>query len=276
MEYTPRYWGTFKGNIIEAIAIEWCFSFQEVRDATNIDTQRLYDLIGELMREDLIYVYDDQYRVSKELYYEYWDYAVHFTDLPQRIHEEEMEIMGLSAVEQTQPKMITWINTWVELQNNYDVDITVNKDHFYLDGSLLPAFIHDLVRRARSSITYVSPWIEEIGVTKNLMTASSHGKRVLIVTREPEWSSRSDWGQRQAAIYEKCHSNLTKHDAVIFYRNEIHGKVLLVDDLVAVISSFNLLKNPASGLSWEAGIVTYEPDVINSIKESISRLITDT
>jgi hypothetical protein len=43
MEYTPQYWGTARGKIIEAIAIDWCFTFQEVRDATNIDTQRARD-----------------------------------------------------------------------------------------------------------------------------------------------------------------------------------------------------------------------------------------
>jgi hypothetical protein len=93
MEYTPQYGGTSKGKILEAIAIDWCFTFQEIRDATNIDTQTLYDLIGVLMREDLIYIYDGQYRVTKDLYHEYWDYAVHFTDLPEKIHEEERETL---------------------------------------------------------------------------------------------------------------------------------------------------------------------------------------
>ena len=276
MEFTPIYWETPKGKIIEAIAIDWCFLFQEVKDATNMETTELYNLIGELMEENLIYVYDGQYRVDKDLYHEYWNYAVHFTDLPEKIHKESMEIMGIPVEEQVTLGIIDWVNTWVNLQKNYDIDVTVNNNHFYLDGSLLPAFIHDLVRRASSSITYVSPWIEEIGVTKNLMTASSHGKKVIIVTREPDWSSRSDWGKRQAGMYEKCHTNLSKFGAIICYKNEIHGKVLLVDDLIAVVSSFNLLKNPASGLSWEAGVVTYEPNVVKSINESISRLIADT
>jgi len=33
-----------------------------------------------------------------------------------------MELMGLSIVEQVQPRIISWVNTWVDLQKNYDLD----------------------------------------------------------------------------------------------------------------------------------------------------------
>jgi hypothetical protein len=169
-----------------AIAIHWCFSFWEVQKAIKIDPDELYSLIGELMAEDLIYVYEGQYRVKKDLYYEYWDYAVHYTDLPEKIHEETMEIFGEPVEEQVTKGIIEWVNIWVEFQNNYENEISVHNNHFFLDGSLLPTFIHDLVRRANKSITYVAPYIEEIGVTKNLMIASAHGKKVIILTRNPE------------------------------------------------------------------------------------------
>ena len=106
--------------------------------------------------------------------------------------------------------------------------------------------------------------------------ASAHGKKVVTITREPDLSSKIDWIKKQAGMYEKCHSNLEKSGATVCYINKIHGKVLLVDDLIAVVSSFNLLKNPASGLSWEAGIITYEPDVFKSIKDSISKMLDQT
>ena len=276
MDYTPPHWGSKKGKIIEAIAIHWCFEFWEVQGATEIDPNELYDLIGELMAEDLVYVYEDQYRVKKDVYHEYWDYAVHFTDLPEKIHEETMEIMGIPVEEQVSEGIIDWVNVWIDFQKNYGIEISAQNNHFYLDGSLLPTFIHDLVRRASKNITYVSPWIEEIGVTKNLMIASKHGKKVNIITREPDWSSKTDWIKKQAGIYEKCHSNLEKSGATVCYNNEIHGKVLLIDNLIAVVSSFNLLKNPASGLSWEAGIITYEPDVVKTIKDSISKMLDQT
>lgn len=276
MDYTPPYWGSNKGKIIEAIAIHWCFKFWDVQETTGIEQTELYKLIGELMAEDLVYVYEDQYRVEKDLYHEYWDYAVHFTDLPEKIHEETMELFGEPVEEQVTRGIIDWVNIWVEFQNNYENKITVQNNHFYLDGSLLPAFIHDLVRRASKNITYVSPFIEEIGVTKNLMIASAHGKKVVTITREPDLSSKIDWIKKQAEMYEKCHSNLEKSGATVCYIDKIHGKVLLLDDLIAVVSSFNLLKNPASGLTWEAGIITYELDVVKSIKESISKMLDKT
>ncbi len=273
MEYTPPHWGTKKGKIIESIAIQWCFTFQEILDEIKIESKELHALIGELMAERLVYVYEGQYRVNKELYHEYWNYAVHFTDLPEKIHEETMETMGLTVEERVAEGIVEWVNTWIKFQRNYENEISVNKDHFYLDGNLLPTFIHDLVRRARRNIIYVAPWIEEIGVTKNLMIASAHGKTVNIITRKPDWSSTTDWQKRQAGIYEKCHSNLINAGVTIFYNNKIHGKVLLIDDVIAIVSSFNLLKNPASGLSWEAGIITYEPTIVHSIKASINKML---
>ena len=274
MDYTPPHWGTKKGQIINAIAIDWCFKFWDVQRTTNIESSELYDLIGELMFENVIYVYEGQYRVNKELYHEYWDYAVNFTDLPEKIYKESMEIEGKQVDINAENDIIDWINTWAEFQKSYGKEIIVNNNHFYLDGSLLSDFIYDLVRRANSKITYVSPWVEEIGVTKNLMLASTHGKNVTVITRAPDWSSKSDWYNRQSGIYEKCHSNLSKSGASIIYNNEIHGKVLLVDDTIAVVSSFNLLKNPASGLSWEAGIITYDQNIVSSINESIKIMTT--
>ena len=269
MDYTPSYWDSEKGKVIKAIALDWCFTFWEVQERTEIEPSELYDLIGELMSEDVIYCYEDQYRIVKELYHEYWDYAVHFTDLPEKIYKESQEIEE-SLREVKEEGVIQWVKTWIDFQRNYDNEIKLNNDHFYLDGCLLPNFIHDIVRRANEKIIYVAPWIEEIGVTKNLVNACKHGKIVTIVTREPFWSTQSDWGKRQAEVYEKCHSNLLDSGVRVCYNNEVHGKVLLVDDLVAVVSSFNLLKNPASGLSWEAGVITFDLDIVKSITDSIN------
>ena len=79
------------------------------------------------------------------------------------------------------------VKIWIGFQQYYDHEITLNNNHFYLDGSLLANFIHDLVRRASKKIIYVSPWIEEIGVTKNLVNASRHGKKVVVVTRHVQY-----------------------------------------------------------------------------------------
>ena len=273
MENTPPYWGTKKGIILESIAINWRFTFNDVSIATDIDYSELYDLIGELMSENMIYVFEDQYRVNKETYHEYWNYAVHFTDLPEKKHKETIEINGIPSKNDFSSDLIDWINIWVRFQQNYEYEISINNNHFYLDGSLLANFIHDLIRRAKIKITYVSPWIEEIGVTKTLMSASSHNRKVIVLTRKPDWSAKSDWDNRQTKIYKKCHSNLSKSGATVCYNNEIHGKVLLVDGLVAVVSSFNLLKNPASGISWEAGLVTFDSTIVNSIEKSIDSMM---
>lgn len=84
MDYSPPHWGTKKGSILKAIAIDWLFTFRDVQKETNIEPSELYNLIGELVSENLVYVYESQYRVDKETYHEYWDYAVHYNNLPER------------------------------------------------------------------------------------------------------------------------------------------------------------------------------------------------
>ena len=58
----------------------------------------------------------------------------------------------------------------------------------------------------------------------------------------------------------------------MMYHNDLHAKLIIIDDLVAVVSSMNFMQRAAAGITWEAGIVTMNKEIVDSIKTSLADL----
>jgi phosphatidylserine/phosphatidylglycerophosphate/cardiolipin synthase-like enzyme len=67
-----------------------------------------------------------------------------------------------------------------------------------------------------------------------------------------------------------------KSGVQIYYNDYVHAKLMLVDGLVAFISSMNFTSSSSGGKAWEAGIVTWQQGAVNSGLISISTTINDT
>jgi phosphatidylserine/phosphatidylglycerophosphate/cardiolipin synthase-like enzyme len=65
---------------------------------------------------------------------------------------------------------------------------------------------------------------------------------------------------------------LKKSGINVIYDKSVHAKLIVIDNEVAVISSMNFSLTSSGGKSWEAGIVSIEENVINSIIDSIRTL----
>jgi phosphatidylserine/phosphatidylglycerophosphate/cardiolipin synthase-like enzyme len=61
---------------------------------------------------------------------------------------------------------------------------------------------------------------------------------------------------------------------VLYYRN-LHAKIMLFDDEIAIVSSMNILVGATAGFSWEAGIITLDKKTVDMIKDSITNLNLD-
>lgn len=94
-------------------------------------------------------------------------------------------------------------------------------------------------------------------------------REVIVITREPNSNAKREWEKQQAHEQARCYKEMRETGVEMRYKNDLHGKILVFDREVAILSSFNFTRNPASGTSWEAGIVTYEKEIINGIMESI-------
>ena len=67
-----------------------------------------------------------------------------------------------------------------------------------------------------------------------------------------------------------------KSGVQILYNDYVHAKLLLVDDLVAFVSSMNFTSSSSGGKAWEAGVITWQQGIVNSILNSIKNIIEDT
>jgi len=59
----------------------------------------------------------------------------------------------------------------------------------------------------------------------------------------------------------------------VVYNGRGHAKLILVDKSIAVVSSMNLISFSKGDSSWEAGLVTKEDAVVESIIDSIYQLL---
>jgi phosphatidylserine/phosphatidylglycerophosphate/cardiolipin synthase-like enzyme len=75
------------------------------------------------------------------------------------------------------------------------------------------------------------------------------------VTRTPDKQS-----------YHDFHAKLKSAGVATEYNETIHAKVILVDDKVAVVSSMNMYAHSSGGGVWEAGIVSWDPETIESVR----------
>jgi len=271
MSQLPPYYDTLKGKIIQAIAISSCYDFRSIQSVTGISTNQLQNLINELLAENILCFWEDSknLKVTSETYwiwFNFFMYGPDFTLRPDIIPKKDESVEGI----------IGWIQSWVNFyKKEYKLMIPVGTNHFYLDGPLLIDFLSSIIKRADKQIIVFTPWIENINLTKLLVRSCESNCEVLVITRQPKYNARREWEIKQAQEQSKCHEELKNAGVEIRLRNDIHSKVMLVDKQIAIISSFNFTRNPASGTSWEAGIITYEKNVVEGIIKSIDNYLSD-
>jgi phosphatidylserine/phosphatidylglycerophosphate/cardiolipin synthase-like enzyme len=126
-----------------------------------------------------------------------------------------------------------------------------------------------LIKRAEVDVLVTSPFVERCHISNSLISAISNGVRVRLVTHNPKFDR---YNQQQR---EKYHSKLRKKGVLITYENSVHAKLIVIDRAVAIVSSMNFLASSSGGASYEAGLVTIEPNVVQSVYRSINnKLLT--
>ena len=59
----------------------------------------------------------------------------------------------------------------------------------------------------------------------------------------------------------------------IYNNKKVHAKVIVVDRALAIVSSMNFIVQSSGGQSWEAGLVTIDPSVVEDVVNSILNLL---
>jgi phosphatidylserine/phosphatidylglycerophosphate/cardiolipin synthase-like enzyme len=95
--------------------------------------------------------------------------------------------------------------------------------------------------------------------------AKKSGINVQIITRPPQ-DKYADRLQKK----QDFHNRLKEDDISIIYQKKVHAKIIVVDRAVAIVSSMNFYPDSSAGVSWEAGLISTDSEVVESMVKSIA------
>ena len=153
-----------------------------------------------------------------------------------------------------------WTADWRKLKK---LDFSMENKHFFLIGMDLDDFTKQLIRMAKKTILIANPFIENCYLTEELINSAQSSTDIQIVTRDPKPHETKKF---------KCHSKLKQMNILLRTDDQIHSKIMVVDNSIAVVSSMNFYAGSSGGASKEAGIVSMDKQVVESAANYIRRL----
>jgi len=276
----PRYWGDWKGLVLKAIAIDGARTWQEIHGSTGLDSRDLNATLKELFSLDILSKSGDKYWIENyELYKEYAKYGSQITEsspdktkrsitltpeIREKLDNFSRYCKGnpqISKVPVMQPVLIT------ALQN--ELDFNNCSEHLFLEGDSLDRLSKDIISSGEKAVVVVNPYVDKCSLSDKLKDACAAGREVVLVTRSPDLE-RAGKGREQKRAY---HRALMQSGVQVYYNDYVHAKLLVVDGLVALVSSMNFIVSSSGGRSWEAGMVTWEEGAVNSTAEAIQKIL---
>jgi len=154
-----------------------------------------------------------------------------------------------------------WTADWRQVKQ---LKFSMENKHFFLSGMDLDDFTKQLIRMAKSSILIANPFIESCYLTDALINSAQSSTKIEIVTRYPKPKETKK---------AECHKKLKQANIHLRYDNQIHSKIIVVDNSIAVVSSMNFYSGSSGGASKEAGMVSMDEQVVESAAKYIKKLI---
>lgn len=258
----PRFWGSWKGRVIKAITIDDARTWDEIRDLTGLSpmslNRALYEMFELRILEKTI---NGTYTVSHNIDKEYKS----FFDR-QKEHEESAKAPTQTRFsEEKQKELIDWIDQWRKLK---ELTFPLESKHFFLEGRYLDDLSKELICKAKSEVLVANPFVNNCDLSNTLREASKNGVEVKLITRPPK-IERVQFQQNK----EEYHGLLKEDGVKVTYNKAVHAKLITVDRAVAILSSMNFYSGSSGGASWEAGLVSMEKTVVESIADSILGLL---
>jgi hypothetical protein len=248
--FSLPYWETKEGNVIKAIVSHARpLSWKEIQEATGLDKVSLNKALSNLFFSKEIYKVGDTpntlYKVSSELYKPY-----------------RAKLDSLWRLERKK-ELVEWITQWKDMRK---LDFPLEHEHFFLEGRHLDDFSKELVSHAKSKVRVVNPFIQDCDLSNTLREARKRGVTVEIITRSPR-DTHPDYRMRADRLRNKQEylSKLQKEGLSLVYNEKVHAKLIVVDRVIAVVSSMNFYPESSAGASWEAGLVSLDERVVDSI-----------
>jgi len=159
-------------------------------------------------------------------------------------------------------EIISWINQWKDPRK---LDFSLEHEQFFLEGRHLDDFSKELISHAKSEVLIVNPFIQNCDLSNTLVDAKERGINVRVITRLPDDKIQKYLEEKQEYL-----TKLEQKGISLVYEKNVHAKLIMVDRTVAIVSSMNFYADSSAGVTWEAGLVSLDKKVIDSIVNSLS------
>ena len=265
----PPFFDSWKGRVLEAIAVENVRDWNGIQDYTQLYPENLNKALSELYNLDVITRKDDGLYWIKDIVV-YHQYRAYFENMDENYkapliqHEENKEIVLEKALPRDE-NIANFVVKWRAFKN---LSFSLDARHFFLEGTYLDDLSKDLIRQAKKEVLLVNPFLEECHLSNTLVDAVANKAKVTVITRYPS-DSRPDILKEK----QEYHETLKKENITINYDRRIHAKLLVVDQQIAVISSMNFYSYSSGGSSWEAGMISIDEPIVNSVHKTIHQLL---
>jgi phosphatidylserine/phosphatidylglycerophosphate/cardiolipin synthase-like enzyme len=265
----PRYWNTWEGKIVEALVrsnspVGW----EELSTETDLDQYPLNSALSNLFRDQTIHKDNfGNYQIADEEIRQEWQIHLGIAtpkELTNNSSAEQKPVMTPQQIAtEQQINLENWLIMWKTIKH---IEFSLENKHFFLDGMHTDEFTKDMIKFSEKSVLIANPFVNSCYLTEAILEAREKQVEVKIVTRPPA-------NDEYLAKQTECHSNLTKSGTVIKYNNQIHSKIVIVDNLITIVSSMNFYSGSSGGASLEAGMVSIDPKVAKSASEFIIKLL---
>jgi len=251
----PIFWGSFKGRIIKAIVVDDARIWEDLRDLTGLHPKTMNTVLKELFHNSAIYkTQDNEYRVAKDIYLEYKNY---FKDKT----EQDVKSVALKVSKEIQDNIKRELQRWLEFKKLTSLLVD---NHLFLDGSNLDELSKHVLRESKAEIIVVNPFVKWCDLSESLRSPAKSNVNVKLLTR-PSKDEK----------IEEYHKSLTKAGIQIYQNDIVHAKIIVVDRGIVIISSMNFYASSSGGGSWEAGLVSISPSVIEEVTSSVFTFMDD-
>lgn len=238
-------------------------TWNDIRDLTGLSSKSLNLALFEMF--DLGILEKGQsglYRVSREIYKEYKKF---FERQAKSVVGAPDQKIPVKFSEEKQKEVVGWINQWRKVKK---LDFSLELKHFFLEGRHLDDISKELICNAKSEVLVVNPFVDKCDLSDTLRETSRRGIDVRLITRPLDTKKERFHRNKQ-----EYHRFLKEDGVSLTYNKVVHAKIVVVDRAVAIISSMNFQPYSSSGASWEAGLISVEETIVETIVNSILELL---
>jgi len=279
MSSKPRYWDTAKGQVLYAIYRSQNRTWNEIQEITRFRNLKLRKVLKSLSDSGTISKKGDSYWIEDyDLYIEYRNYDQTTLNLSPKIEKIEAEIQAIidrqkTIIEYLQKNhpdnnVITRILYWTI---NHEIPYNPYSEQFFVEGDNLDQVSKTAIEQTTEAVLIINPFVDQCSLSDKLRNVYTKNRKIVLITRSP----LSENSARVRKSRKEYHEALSQSGVMIFYNNRIHCKIIVVDGILGVVSSMNFKSESSSGKSHEAGLVTWQKDVITSIGDYGLTLLKD-